>query len=139
MREVLPQLREWFDAEEPFVIATVVASKGSAPREPGAVMAVATVVSSPALLGAQLYVWPDRVEQMLGGASGLDAAVAEDTRGMLAQGATGIRHYGPNGERRLDDVVVFVQAYAPPPRMLVFGAIDFTSAVARIGNSWAIT
>jgi len=29
---------------------------------------------------------------------------------------------------------VFVWAFAPPPRMLVFGAIDFAAAVARIGS-----
>jgi xanthine dehydrogenase accessory factor len=29
---------------------------------------------------------------------------------------------------------VFVWAFAPPPRMLVFGAIDFAAAVARVGN-----
>jgi xanthine dehydrogenase accessory factor len=29
---------------------------------------------------------------------------------------------------------VFVQSFAPPPRMLVFGAIDYAAAVARIGS-----
>jgi xanthine dehydrogenase accessory factor len=29
---------------------------------------------------------------------------------------------------------VFVQSYATPPRMIVFGAIDFAGAVARIGR-----
>ena len=29
---------------------------------------------------------------------------------------------------------MFVESYAPPPRMLVFGAIDFAAAVARIGS-----
>jgi len=29
---------------------------------------------------------------------------------------------------------VFVQSFAPPPRLLVFGAIDFAAAVARIGS-----
>ena len=29
---------------------------------------------------------------------------------------------------------VFVQSFAPPPRMLVFGAIDFAAAVARAGK-----
>ncbi len=53
---------------------------------------------------------------------------------MLAQGLTGVRNYGPDGERRLDDLSVFVQSFAPPPRMLVFGAIDFAAAVARIGK-----
>jgi xanthine dehydrogenase accessory factor len=95
-------------------------------------VAVATVTSGPAPLGATLAVWPDRVAGTLG-AEGLDVAVTDDARGMLAQGVTGTRHYGARGERRLDDVAVFVQAFTPPPRMLVFGAIDFAAAVARIG------
>jgi xanthine dehydrogenase accessory factor len=53
---------------------------------------------------------------------------------MLATGRTGIRRYGPDGERRVDEVGVFVASYAPPPRMIVFGAIDFAAAVARIGK-----
>src|SRR5258707_1254393 len=53
---------------------------------------------------------------------------------MLAQGLTGVRHYGADGERRMDELSVFVQSFAPPPRMLVFGAIDFAAAVARIGK-----
>src|SRR5580693_6112907 len=53
---------------------------------------------------------------------------------MLAQGLTGIRRYGAHGERRGDELSVFVNAFAPPPRMLVFGAIDFAAAVARVGK-----
>jgi len=53
---------------------------------------------------------------------------------MLAQGLTGVRRYGSQGERRRDELSVFVQSFAPPPRMLVFGAIDFAAAVARIGK-----
>jgi xanthine dehydrogenase accessory factor len=34
----------------------------------------------------------------------------------------------------MEDVTVFVQSFAPPPRMYVFGAIDFASAVARLGK-----
>jgi xanthine dehydrogenase accessory factor len=78
-------------------------------------------------------VWPDRVAGSLGGTR-LDAAVDDDARGMLAQGVTGVRRYGAAGERRLDDLQVFVQSFAPPPRMLVFGAIDFAAAVARLGK-----
>ncbi|WP_238164568.1 XdhC family protein [Kribbella pittospori] len=29
---------------------------------------------------------------------------------------------------------MFVQAFTPPPRMFVFGAIDFAVAVARVGK-----
>ncbi|MGZ6792252.1 MAG: XdhC family protein, partial [Mycobacteriales bacterium] len=67
------------------------------------------------------------------GAEGLDHAVVDDARGMLAVGQTGTRHYGAHGERRVDDVAVFVHALTPPPRMLVFGATDFAAAVSRAG------
>jgi xanthine dehydrogenase accessory factor len=70
----------------------------------------------------------------LGAGDRLDQAVDDDARGMLAQGLTGVRHYGEHGERRLDDLAVFVHSFAPPPRMLVFGAIDFAAAVARAGK-----
>src|SRR6266516_2968908 len=68
------------------------------------------------------------------GSSRLDAAVDDDVRGMLAQGLTGIRRYGEHGERRGDELSVFVNSFAPAPRMLVFGAIDFAAAVARVGK-----
>lgn len=99
-------------------------------REP---VAVATVIGGPGRLGARRVVWPDRASGSLG-TSRLDDAVDDDARGMLAQGLTGERHYGAGGERRLDDLTVFVQSFAPPPRMLVFGAIDFAAAVARVGK-----
>ncbi|AXK36935.1 XshC-Cox1 family protein [Streptomyces armeniacus] len=96
-------------------------------------VAVATVLDGPATRGASLAVWPDAAAGSLG-TEGLDAAVAADARGELARGATGVRHYGPHGERRVDEVSVFLHSFAPPPRMLVFGAIDFAAAVARIGT-----
>ena len=34
----------------------------------------------------------------------------------------------------MEDVTVFIQSFAPPPKMYVFGAIDFASAVARVGK-----
>ncbi len=99
----------------------------------GEPVAVATAISGPGRLGAHLAVWADRVAGSLGSAR-LDAAAADDVRGMLEQGLTGERRYGPDGERRLDDRSVFVHSYAPAPRMYVFGAIDFAAAVARIGK-----
>jgi xanthine dehydrogenase accessory factor len=52
---------------------------------------------------------------------------------MLAAGRTGVLRYGYQGERRGDDLTLFVASYQTPPRMIVFGAIDFAAAVARIG------
>jgi xanthine dehydrogenase accessory factor len=83
-------------------------------------------------------IWAERASGSLAPdapyADRLDAAVDDDTRGMLAQGLTGQRHYGREGERRLDELTIFVHSFAPPPRMLVFGAIDFAAAVAREGK-----
>jgi xanthine dehydrogenase accessory factor len=42
-------------------------------------------------------------------------------------------HVGHDGERRGDDLTLFVNSFAPPARMIVFGAIDFAAAVARVG------
>ncbi|MDA8371836.1 MAG: XdhC family protein [Nocardiopsaceae bacterium] len=95
-------------------------------------VAVATVVAGPGLLGARRVIRPDRAEGGLG-SDRLDAAVDDDARGMLAQGSTGILRYGADGQRRGDELEVFVQSFAPAPRMLVFGAIDFAAAVADIG------
>jgi xanthine dehydrogenase accessory factor len=100
-------------------------------------VAVATVIAGPGQVGARRVIWPAAgpcSSGTLGSGSRLDQAVDDDARGMLAQGLTGIRRYGPDGERRRDELSVFVQSFAPPPRMLVFGAIDFAAAVARAGK-----
>jgi xanthine dehydrogenase accessory factor len=95
-------------------------------------VAIATIVEGPGM-GGKLLVSPDDHVGTVGNAD-LDRAVVEAARGMLEGGRTGTRHYGPCGQRRMEDVAVFIQSFAPPPRMYVFGAIDFASAVARIGK-----
>jgi xanthine dehydrogenase accessory factor len=83
-------------------------------------------------LGRRLVVWPDRTAGSLG-TERLDAAAVDDARGLLAAGRTGTLGYGYEGERRGDALTLFVASYAPPPRMIVCGAIDFAAAVARVG------
>ena len=232
MRDILDPISKWWDAGETFGLATVVRTFSSAPREPGAAMAVAadgevvgsvsggcvegavyelanevkangrpvlqrygisdddafavgltcggiidifvepasqhsfpelgevaaavradepvavaTVIAGPGQVGARRVIWtagggPDggfahdgrRSSGTLGSGDRLDQAVDDDVRGMLAQGLTGVRRYGPDGERRRDELSVFVHSFAPAPRMLVFGAIDFAAAVARAGK-----
>ena len=264
VRDILGQIEKWWDAGETFGLATVVRTFHSAPREPGAALAVsaggevigsvsggcvegavyelaqqvcqtgqpvlqrygisddtalsvgltcggiieifvepvskerfpelgdiaaaiaagepvavATVIAGPGRIGARRVVWaaPADGERGPGGTNGhavenglrarsgpdrhdgdgtsghgmpagsapsasgtlaagerLDQAVDDDVRGMLAQGLTSVRHYGEHGERRGDDLSVFVQSFAPPPQMMVFGAIDFAAAVARAGK-----
>ncbi|MGE9782574.1 XdhC family protein [Janibacter sp. G368] len=62
------------------------------------------------------------------------AALTDDARGLLAQGLSEVLTYGPDGERRGEGMRVFVEAFAPPPRLIVFGAIDFASAMADQGR-----
>ena len=111
----------------------------------GTPVAVATVIDGPGQVGARRVIWaagdgaadgpePRSSSGTLGSGARLDQAVDDDARGMLAQGLTAVRRYGPDGERRRDELGVFVQSFAPPPRMLVFGAIDFAAAVARAGK-----
>jgi xanthine dehydrogenase accessory factor len=101
----------------------------------GEPVAVVTVIEGPGQVGARRVIWAeDRASGTLGAGERLDQAVDDDVRGMLAQGLTGVRRYGAHGERRGDDLAVFVHSFAPPPRMLVFGAIDFAAAVARAGK-----
>ncbi|MFD7025947.1 XdhC family protein [Promicromonospora sukumoe] len=68
------------------------------------------------------------------GDPGLDAAVTADAVGQLAAGMSAVREYGPHGERTGTGTQVFLQVFAPPPRLLVFGAIDFAAALARAGR-----
>ena len=100
----------------------------------GTPVAVVTCVAGDATrLGRRLVVWTDRTSGTLGSPR-LDAAAADDSRGLLAAGRSGTLRYGHDGQRRGDELTLFVAAYAPPPRMIVFGAIDFAAAVARIGT-----
>ena len=107
--------------------------------ESGRPVAVATVVEhpDPSRLGRRLVI---RSEDDLASRSGslgsarLDDAVTDDARGLLASGHSETLTYGPDGERRGEGMRVFVDVHAPAPRMLVFGAIDFAAACARIGK-----
>ena len=56
------------------------------------------------------------------------------SRGLLQQGRSGMLHVGADGERRMEDLTIFVESFAPPPDMYVFGATDFASAVVGIGK-----
>jgi xanthine dehydrogenase accessory factor len=98
-------------------------------------VAVATVVAhpDPDRVGRRLIVGSGSAQGTLGSLRA-DAAVADDALGLLAAGASEVLTYGPEGQRRGAGMEVFVAAYAPRPRMLIFGAIDFAAALARQGS-----
>ncbi|MFF5432143.1 XdhC family protein [Streptomyces griseofuscus] len=118
----LPGVLEAMDAGRPVAVVSPLPDEGGG-AEPDPTAAPA----------GQMIVTPSGAQGTLGDPR-LDAAVVERAQGLLAQGSTGVMRVGRAGEERRDDVAVFVESFAPPPRMLVFGAIDFASAVARIGK-----
>ena len=100
-------------------------------------VALAEVVEGPAgFLGSKLLVRPGPPEEALGslGDPDLDRVVTRDTIGSLAAGRNEMRHYGPSGQARQREVGVFVETFALPPRMVLFGAVDFTAALLRVAK-----
>ena len=98
-------------------------------------VAIATVIEGPHR-GAKLLVSTEH-DDVLGslGDPDLDRVVARDARGELAAGVTIVRHYGEHGEARETAVGVFIESFAPPPQMLIFGAVDFTAALANVAKA----
>ena len=95
---------------------------------------IATVIEhpDPELLGRKLAVLPEMVLGSLGSPRA-DQAAADDAMGLIAAGRSSVLTYGPDGERLGTGMSVFVSAFSPPPRLLVFGAVDFASALSRLG------
>lgn len=95
-------------------------------------VAIATVIEhpDPDWLGRRMVLWPDRASGSIG-SERADHAVTDDGRGLLAIGKNATITYGPDGQRLEEGMRVFVSTFAPRPRMIVFGAIDFAAALAR--------
>jgi xanthine dehydrogenase accessory factor len=106
------KLREALRAEQPVVLATEVEGPNKS---------------------AKLLITQDETLGSLGDAE-LDRIVVRDATAMLESGQTGTRHYGEHGEARKREVSVFIESFAPPPRMVIFGAVDFTAALARVAK-----
>ncbi|MFI5047095.1 MAG: XdhC family protein [Acidimicrobiia bacterium] len=85
-------------------------------------------------LGAKLLAAPGGAVVGTLGDADLDRVVARDALGELESGLTSTRHYGVHGEAREDTISVFIESFAPPPRMIIFGAVDFTAALARVAK-----
>lgn len=102
-------------------------------------VALATVIDGPHV-GAVMLVGKDGSHEGTLGDSELDRVVRRDALGELEAGRTSVRNYGPNGQTTPEDLVdtptvrVFVESFSPPPRMWIFGAVDFTAALARVAK-----
>ncbi|MEU6804801.1 XdhC/CoxI family protein [Streptomyces neyagawaensis] len=118
------------DPVRPVVAAALASAAG------GEAAALARIVSGPAeLRGRALLVRPDgSYDGGFGGHPELDRTVAAEARALLDAGRTGTLEIGEQGSRCGAPLTVLVESSVPPPRMIVFGAIDFASALVRIGR-----
>ncbi|MFF8267723.1 XdhC family protein [Streptomyces sp. NPDC016562] len=114
---------------EVFAAALAAASRGEA-------AAVARIAEGPAeLMGRAVLVRTEGAhEGGFGGHPELDRTIAEEARAMLDAGKTGVLEIGADGRLCGEPLKVLVESSVPPPRMIVFGAIDFASALVRIGK-----
>jgi xanthine dehydrogenase accessory factor len=100
---------------------------------------LATVIDGPHV-GAKLLIEPGNAARGSLGDAELDRIVVRDSLGELEAGRSGIRHYGPHGETTPEDLIdtpvvrVFIETWAPPPQMWIFGAVDFTAALAKVAK-----
>jgi xanthine dehydrogenase accessory factor len=91
-------------------------------------------------IGAKLLIIPGEEAQGSLGDPELDRIVARDALAELEAAQTGVRHYGPEGQTTPEDLVdtetvsVFIESFAPPPQMWIFGAVDFTAALAKVAK-----
>ncbi|MFF3501567.1 XdhC family protein [Streptomyces sp. NPDC003247] len=116
------------------VRAVFAAALASAAR--GRPAALARVVRGPAgLLGRALLVRPDgSYEGALGGHPHLDRTAAAEAHALLEAGRTGTVGLSEDGSHCPGGVTLFVESSVPPPRMIVFGAVDFAAALVRAGK-----
>ncbi len=102
-------------------------------------VALATVIEGPHV-GAKLLVTTEGERLGSLGHPELDRVVARDALAELEAARSGVRSYGPEGQTTPEDLLdqpmvkVFVESHAPPPQMWIFGAVDFTAALARVAK-----
>ncbi|MFD8152724.1 XdhC family protein [Streptomyces sp. NPDC059720] len=118
------------DAVRP-VVATALTAAAA-----GRAAAVARIVSGPReLTGRALLVRPDgSTTGGFGAHPELDRTVAAEAAAFLDAGRTGTLEIGEQGSRCGAPLTVLVESSVPAPRMIVFGAIDFASALVRVGK-----
>jgi xanthine dehydrogenase accessory factor len=77
----------------------------------------------------------------LGASTGLARAIARDAEGLLGAGGSRVRRYGEDGSTLGAEVSVHLHAFATAPSMLLFGAVDFSAALAPLARAvgYAVT
>jgi xanthine dehydrogenase accessory factor len=99
----------------------------------GRTVAIATLLDGPSA-GGRIAVIDDQTIGSLGASELLDRNVEREARGLLEEGKTTVRRFGEDGATLGDELRVHVRAFAPPPKMVIVGAIDFSAALAPFAS-----
>ena len=84
--------------------------------------------------GAKMAILRDGVVGGLGVTGLLDRSVERDAQGQLDEGVSRIRRYGADGAVMGSDLAVYIQSFSTQPRMVIFGAIDFSAEMAKVAG-----
>jgi xanthine dehydrogenase accessory factor len=84
--------------------------------------------------GAKLYVDAERCVGTLAHGELLDKNARREAQGLLQEGRSSMRDFGTDGASLGSGLRVYASVQAEPPRMVVFGAIDFSSALAPLAK-----
>jgi len=84
--------------------------------------------------GRKVYVDESSTVGSLGVSDLLDRNVIQEARGLVVQGRSTVRAFGPEGASLGSGLRVHVAAFASAPRMIIFGAIDFAAALAPLAK-----
>jgi xanthine dehydrogenase accessory factor len=114
--EQLTLLAEAFTRDEPAVLVTVVADASDVTQ-----------------LGGSLVVTPEASASAVR-RDRLSEALAIEARAALGAGITHLRHFGLDGERMGEGVSVLIESFAPRPRLVIVGALDFAAALSSVGR-----
>jgi xanthine dehydrogenase accessory factor len=99
----------------------------------GRPVGIATLLDGPRAGGKLALIDGEPVGD-LGGTELLGHSVARDLEGMLRHGRSTVRRYGSDGATLGAEVAVHIHSFAPAPQMLIFGAVDFSAALARAAS-----
>ena len=108
----------------------------------GRPVALASVIEhpDPSRIGRRLVLRPAHPHSTGGTSTGdlgserLNRAVLDDGLGLLSAGQGSVIEYGSEGQRLEHGCRVFVCSFAPPPRLIVFGAIAFAQSMTTAGR-----
>ncbi len=130
--EYLEEVAQLLKDKTPFVLASVFASE----EEAGESEYFAKMNKDVAMpeVGAQILIRANGTVHGTLGNDDLDRVVKRDGEALLSLGRSARRHYGRLGQSRAQEIGVLYDVYAPPAKMVIFGAVDFSAALSRIAK-----